>query len=63
CYNPQQNRVYVPCYDASTITVLRDSMPNGVEESPKPQTTNQPRRSCGRFLPERSRSTRWGGGP
>ena len=51
-YNPVQNRVYVANYGSSSISVLRDSMPNGVEESPKPQAPSlKPAATVVRGLP------------
>jgi YVTN family beta-propeller protein len=43
CWNTAQNRTYVSCAPLGSygrIYVLRDSMPSGVEESPKPQASS-----------------------
>jgi YVTN family beta-propeller protein len=52
CYNPQQNRVYVANTLGSSISVLRDSMPSGIEESLKPQaSSSRPAATVVRGLP------------
>jgi YVTN family beta-propeller protein len=51
-WNPAQNRVYVANYTNSSVSVLRDSMPGGVEESPKPQASGyKPAATVMRGLP------------
>jgi YVTN family beta-propeller protein len=37
CVNSVQNRVYVANYDSPTISVIRDSITTGTDDSPKPQ--------------------------
>jgi YVTN family beta-propeller protein len=49
-WNTAQNRTYVSCFEG--IYVIRDSMPNAVEESPKPQaSSHKPLTTVMRQLP------------
>jgi YVTN family beta-propeller protein len=52
CLNPVQNRVYVANRESPTISVIRDSIYEGVEEGSKPQdSSRKPAATLARSLP------------